>query len=622
MANEVPVNISIESPGIKNTTNSFRELRKQALQLRGELTTLKRGSEEYNVVLEKLGNTQTKITQINRDATAASADNVQQIRYLTQAASGLVAGFNIYNSIAALTGVENENLANTFVKLQAGMSILQSINSFGQSIQALNLIFRGLNTTLQTSIGLFAAFAIITTVGTWIANLNDRTSELENTQREFNEQLNRSNTEYQLNRNVIQGLTDDIDELIDRDIEYTNIQIENTIDRINAINSEIQALITQRNAREATGIGGLFSEINSNKEIKALRNQLEETQSIYLELSDKLTELQQQRAARALASLRSRNEAELRAQQAAYNEQLRRQQRFLNALENQSFNADARFQNWLYNTRQRYIRELNEFTDEIISSFDSSDFEDKFQEFFNVLTGQDNQEQNSIFEPFEKWSSQEEIELRNQAYINEIENLTNLYIAAYQSGEDTQDIYTRLTNARREYEQFQNVQDAQRIRAIQNEVNARVAAARAIGQTFVTIGNELSSATALQKSIAATGAVINTFAAAYQVLANPLTINPIVKWAQFAAVVSGGLANLYNITSQKIPGESSSESSPTVNAQLPEVPDINNIEENYNYTNGFEEDTINVVPQRVYLVESDLMQSINKLDRLENETTF
>lgn len=103
----------------------------------------------------------------------------QKFESVGKIASGLASGFAAVKGAAALLGVENENLEETFVKLQAAMALAQGIGGMAGLVEGVGkakVAFAGLNSsikTINTTLGKAGWVGIILTVIATIALVTD-----------------------------------------------------------------------------------------------------------------------------------------------------------------------------------------------------------------------------------------------------------------------------------------------------------------------------------------------------------------------------------------------------------------------------------------------------------------
>lgn len=87
------------------------------------------------------------------------------------------------------------------------------------------------------------------------------------------------------------------------------------------------------------------------------------------------------------------------------------------------------------------------------------------------------------------------------------------------------------------------------IKAANTQEEERLLTLSQVSNSLGTLANTLKKGTIAQKVFANANALINTYLAATQVLANPLIINPVAKFIAVAATIANGLASVAKINS-------------------------------------------------------------------------
>lgn len=118
------------SKKFKNADNSAKDLRKEIKELKNELFTLTPGTEEYSRVLQELGIKMDELQETTQQLRAATGGLDTVFQTTTSAVGSLAAGFTAANGVVALFGGDTEDLAKTFVKLQAVMAIMTGLKGF------------------------------------------------------------------------------------------------------------------------------------------------------------------------------------------------------------------------------------------------------------------------------------------------------------------------------------------------------------------------------------------------------------------------------------------------------------------------------------------------------------
>ena len=135
MAKEIEIRINTGS-----SVDTTKDLRKEITQLKKELFSLEEGTEQYNATFQELSNKMLEFKDRNEALRMSAQDLGQQIGNVINVTKGLAAGFEVVQGTMTLFGVESENLERVMVKLQAAISIVQGlegIESLTKSIPAL-----------------------------------------------------------------------------------------------------------------------------------------------------------------------------------------------------------------------------------------------------------------------------------------------------------------------------------------------------------------------------------------------------------------------------------------------------------------------------------------------------
>ena len=115
--------------------------------------------------LKRAAQLKDRITDLDREVDNLAKDG-QALQGALQIGTGVVAGYQAFTSVTALLGVENEELMKTMVKLQAAMSLLQSIEQIRLATESESLAMKSLsNAQTKISIGLQKAYALAVGTG-------------------------------------------------------------------------------------------------------------------------------------------------------------------------------------------------------------------------------------------------------------------------------------------------------------------------------------------------------------------------------------------------------------------------------------------------------------------------
>ena len=191
MADEVVKVIKIEAQGSETTV---KQLRQEISSLRDALLNTEKGSDQYKETVEKLTNTQNKLSEVMKagkevfvgskqelkalkqqmdqlqEGTAeynaafqraaeithtlqerqellrySAADVGTQLGNMVSIGSSLAAGFNSINAVMALTGSKSEDLQKVMVKLQAGIALVQGLQGLEGMTKRMKGMVNGLS---------------------------------------------------------------------------------------------------------------------------------------------------------------------------------------------------------------------------------------------------------------------------------------------------------------------------------------------------------------------------------------------------------------------------------------------------------------------------------------------
>lgn len=157
--------------------NTMRSLNAEIRGYRDELLNLEYGTTEYYNKLRQLSTAQLSLNKINNDVRASTISMSESIANALNATAGLVGGFNALRGVITLLGVESESLEQAFVKLQAGLSIVQGLKAMADGVRAANVAFRALNATMYAN-PILAIIGVITILVGWIVTMKDEFSFL------------------------------------------------------------------------------------------------------------------------------------------------------------------------------------------------------------------------------------------------------------------------------------------------------------------------------------------------------------------------------------------------------------------------------------------------------------
>ena len=204
------VNKIIFEADTSQPTTSIKEVKSEINALKNDLLNLDRGTAEYNETLRKLALQQKQLNQINLDVRASTQSLSTMLSNVSKIGASVAAGFSAMNATMALMGVENEGLTKSMVKLQAGIALVQSLNGFSgllksgpmisgmfktmsMSVTTTTTAFKGLTTAMKLFVGI-PAVAVILALVAGIGFLSKALSSSKKANEELNTSYENFNT--------------------------------------------------------------------------------------------------------------------------------------------------------------------------------------------------------------------------------------------------------------------------------------------------------------------------------------------------------------------------------------------------------------------------------------------
>lgn len=181
MATEKVNVINIDAEEAKTT---LKDLRKELLALKNEMTNLDADSDAFKQMANKAGEVKHAIDEINESVKGASSDIGDMIGNSTSAVAGLVGAFQTVEGALQMMGVESEAVGEAIVRMQGLMAMTQGlasiddgIKAFGKLKTAVSVATVGMNSFKKALLGTGIG-ALVVALGTLIAYWDDVSSAL------------------------------------------------------------------------------------------------------------------------------------------------------------------------------------------------------------------------------------------------------------------------------------------------------------------------------------------------------------------------------------------------------------------------------------------------------------
>lgn len=200
---ELDASIGNHSRNVGNYTESiidaFESLSQEIAHYEDSLYKMEKGTAEYAETFDKLAEAKRRQKKFDMEVDAASMDMATAFDTAAQAGAALASGFGAIQGAMALCGADTEKLTEQMAKLQAVMAIVQGaqgVGAFAKSIKSLGIAIK---TITGISAGWVAVIAaVVTGIGLLLKNLpmvKEREQKWENqikATKKANEDLNTS----------------------------------------------------------------------------------------------------------------------------------------------------------------------------------------------------------------------------------------------------------------------------------------------------------------------------------------------------------------------------------------------------------------------------------------------
>lgn len=126
---------------------SIKDLRKELLELKNQMANLEEGGDEFLEIANKAGELKHQLDEINESVKGASADFGDMVGNISNVAAGLVGAFNAVAGGLQAMGVESEAIDETIKRMQGLMAVVQGLGSIDTAIKSLDKLRNSITAT-------------------------------------------------------------------------------------------------------------------------------------------------------------------------------------------------------------------------------------------------------------------------------------------------------------------------------------------------------------------------------------------------------------------------------------------------------------------------------------------
>lgn len=136
---------------------SIKDLRKELMELKNQMANLEEGGDEFLEIANKAGELKHQLDEINESVKGASADFGDMVGNITNVAAGLTGAFQAVAGGLQAMGLESKAIDETIKRMQGLMAITQGLSAIDDGIKS----FGKLTKAIQGSTGAMKVFKAI-----------------------------------------------------------------------------------------------------------------------------------------------------------------------------------------------------------------------------------------------------------------------------------------------------------------------------------------------------------------------------------------------------------------------------------------------------------------------------
>lgn len=160
------------NPAVK----SLKDLRKELLEYKNQMSNLEEGSDAFLEIANKAGEVKHQIDEINESIKGASADFGDMLGNVSSVAAGMTGAFQAVAGGLQAIGVESEAVDKAILKMQGLMAVTQGLGAIDDGIKSWDKLSKAINVSNKSLGGFKKALigtglgAIVVVLGSIIAN--------------------------------------------------------------------------------------------------------------------------------------------------------------------------------------------------------------------------------------------------------------------------------------------------------------------------------------------------------------------------------------------------------------------------------------------------------------------
>lgn len=145
MAEKRVVELEVKTTGADESEKSVKSLKARLRELKLELQGLDEGSDQFKKLVREAGELQDTIGDLNQQVKNFASDT-RRLDATLEGIGAVAGAFGAVESTMALVGVESEELQQTMVRLQAAMTLVNSVQSIANALQKESALMTSIST--------------------------------------------------------------------------------------------------------------------------------------------------------------------------------------------------------------------------------------------------------------------------------------------------------------------------------------------------------------------------------------------------------------------------------------------------------------------------------------------
>lgn len=126
---------------------SIKDLRKELMELKNQMANLEEGGDEFLEIANKAGELKHQLDEINESVKGASADFGDMVGNITNVAAGLTGAFQAVAGGLQAMGLESKAIDETIKRMQGLMAVTQGLSSIDTAIKSLSKLQKSITAT-------------------------------------------------------------------------------------------------------------------------------------------------------------------------------------------------------------------------------------------------------------------------------------------------------------------------------------------------------------------------------------------------------------------------------------------------------------------------------------------